>query len=224
MPYEPRSCVPRGAGYDLPAKAVRRSCALTGGLGDPTEGIAKRTWNARRRFPYIDLPRQIHVVLEIDGDPRELVMLLLLVRQAEPVARHEQTTGPVHVEALVRVPSARTGRASVLVRTQPREMRKDMRTHRHPSVLEWQVLNRELLAGGMVGQEWVPRDDGRAVEPYRHRLSPTQEAVEHHGEMVVRATDVLEESAVRAFVVRVRNTHKAIETLEKDDGAVLVIF
>jgi hypothetical protein len=56
---------------------------------------------------HIDVPGMVDSVLDIELNARELGVLLLLIH-SEPAARNDQASIAINIEALLRVPSARS--------------------------------------------------------------------------------------------------------------------
>src|SRR5690242_11836024 len=93
----------------LPAEPVCvRRCAARP-LCDATHVLAERQRDLSRRLPYVDPPREVEAAVEVDLDPRELVVLLLLERKTQVVAGHEEAPSPIDEEALVGIPPFGTG-------------------------------------------------------------------------------------------------------------------
>jgi hypothetical protein len=81
-------------------------------------------------LPNVDLPLVVQLVADVDGDPGQLVVLLLL-EHPQPVACNQEPIVAEYVKTLLRIPPLRTGGPSVFVRGQLRLVRQDVRLDRN---------------------------------------------------------------------------------------------
>src|SRR5262245_16558184 len=79
----------------LPAEPVGVRRCTPRPLRDTTHVLAERHGYLRCRLSYVDPPREVEATVEINLDPRELVVLLLLEREPEVVAGYEEATPAV---------------------------------------------------------------------------------------------------------------------------------
>src|SRR5207245_2677548 len=132
-------------------------------LRDPVHVVPQRSRNARRRFPNVDLPCQVHRVVKVNLNPCELVVLLLKKWKTQVVGGDEQSPCSVGVEALMGIPAFGSTGESMRRALDLREIRQDPRLNLNRTSLERQGLRGEALRGRVVAQVRIPRFHGIAV-------------------------------------------------------------
>src|SRR5262249_12736395 len=158
--------------------------ATTGFFPDPAQVRPSCEWRNGGGLADVDAPFRVEFCGDVNGDPREHVLVFLPeAANPQPAARDDEPVPPVDVESLVVEAAMWPGGKLSLPLAEVPWVREDKALHIHRVTANGKVLRGQPPDEWLVAEEGIPGLNRVPVDGEADPRLPVEEPVEHHAKV-----------------------------------------